>query len=465
MTRSAVPFKPSRLRPAAAVKSAPLFAGLALGVMASFVGCRGEDLSFDCENQAMNFLRTVDAEDRELRDIPESGPFPVTMTITEESLNRLVAGIIDDEVPFAGTVPFGVLPEGPGEAEFEASDVPIVIVRDVVGCRKCVVLRVNFGVRLDQEGDPLSSGSGFADIAVPLVLEDGEEDGTTTVLANYSEAFIDDWYLSVYGFDSDKNETLAGALKILMTEEIQNNFEPLALFSIGSWEIGKGQVELATRKIFVQGEMERLVLGMSTNLPLPEGAGLDVEAPLREGAAIGVAMDPILLDTMARRMMEEGEIPTRYDEDGNEDPDGIYAVSINKIESGGTGSNLDCQFRVWRTAEGYCGFANVSMPVTVALSENMKRVEVSAGAAVLVEGDNEGIGVAAEEEEQLVEDNQDLVATFRASLTEQLAETLNYEELDVEGSRIVFTTQDVSVDPEAINTYMDFEIFAKPEGD
>ncbi len=459
MSRSAAPPTRSRSLP---VKKAPLVAGLTLGVMASFVGCRGEDLSFDCENQAMNFLRTVDAEDRELRDIPDNGPFPVTMTITEESLNRLVAGIIDDEVPFAGTVPFGVLPEGPGEAEFEANDVPVVIVRDVVGCRRCVVLRVTFGVRLDQEGDPLSSGSGFADIAVPLELEANEEEGTTVVLANYSEAFIDDWYLSVYGFDSDKNETLAGALKLLMTEEIQANFEPLALFSIGSWEIGRGQVKMATRKVFVQGEQERLVLGLSTNLPLPEGAGLDVEAPLPEGVAIGVAMDPVLLDTMARRMMEEGEIPTRYDEDGNADADGIYAVSINEIEAGVAGNNLNTEFRVWRTAEGYCGFASLNMPVTIDLSENMKRIEVAAGNAVLIEGEGEGIGVAAEEEEQLVEDNQDLIMTFRRELTEQLAETLNYEELGVEGSRIVFTTTDVNVDADAVNTYLDFEIFDKP---
>ena len=445
--------------------SAPIVAGLALGAMASFVGCRGEDLSFDCENQAMNFLRTVDAEDRELRDIPDSGPYPVTMTITEESLNRLLAGVIDEDVPFAGTVPFGVLPEGPGEAEFQADETPEVIIRDVEGCRRCVILRVGFGVRLDQEGDPLSSGSGFAEIAVPLILEQNEDEGTTTVLANYAEAFIDNWQLSVYGFDSDKNEILAGALKLLMTEEIQENFEPLALFSLGSWSIGTGKVKLAARKVFVQGEQERLVLGLATNLPLPDGAGLDVEKPLPEGVAIGVSMDPVLLDTMARRMMEEGEIPTRYDEDGNEDADGIYAVSINEIVAGGTGSSLNTEFRVWRTAEGYCGFANIGMPVNIRLSDDMKRVEVNAGSAVLIPGENEGVGVAAEEEERLVDDNQDLVQTFRESLTEQLAETLNYEELDVEGSRILFTTQDVVVDADAVNTHLDFMIFDKPEGE
>jgi len=441
--------------------SAPrLLAALAVGAMATLVGCRGEDVTFDCENQAMNFLRTIDAEDRALRDIPDNGPFPVTMTLTEDALNRLVAGIIDDEVPFAGTVPFGVLPEGPGEAEFEANDVPEIIVRDVEGCRRCVILRVSFGVRLDQEGDPLSSGSGFADIAVPLTLEAG--DGTTTVLADYSEAFIDEWYLSVYGFDSDKNEILAGALKLLMTEQIQEGFEPLALFSIGSWSIGQGDVKMAARKVFVQGDQERLVLGMATNLPLPGEAGLDVETPLPEGVAIGVAMDPVLLDTMARRMMEEGEIPTRYNEEGEADADGIYGVSINEIEAGGTGSNLNTDFRVWRTAEGYCGFANVSMPVQVRLSENMKKVEVTAGAAILIPGENEGIGVAAEEEESLVDDNQDLVATFRAALTEQLAETLNFEELGVEGSRVIFTTQDVVIDEAAVNTHLDFQIFEKP---
>ncbi len=439
-----------------------LVAGLALGALASFVGCRGEDLSFDCENQAMNFLRTLDAEDRELREIPEDGPYPVAMTITGESLNRLVEGIIDDDVPFAGTVPFGVLPEGPGEAEFAATDAPRIILRDVVGCKRCVILSVDFGVRLDQEGVPLSSGSGFADIAVPLRLEQNPDDGTTTVLADYSDAFIDDWFVSVFGFDSEKNETLAGALQLLMTEEIQANFEPLPLFSIGSWTIGQNQVKLAAQKLFVQHESDRLVLGMNTNLPLPDGTGLDLEAPLPEGTAIGIAMDTQLLDTMSRRMMEEGEIPTRYDEDGDPDADGIYGVSINSIESGGGGKQLRTEFRVWRTADGYCGFANVEMPVTVGLNENGKKVEVSAGEASLIVGDNQGIGVAAEEEEDLVDENQDLVATFREELTEQLAETLNYEELGVEGSRIVFTTQDIVIDDAAINTYLDFEIFERP---
>ena len=165
---------------------------------------------------------------------------------------------------------------------------------------------------------------------------------------------------------------------------------------------------------------------------------------------------------MARRMMEEGEIPTRYNEDGEADPQGIYAVSINTIENGGGDKQLSTEFRVWRTAEGYCGFANVEMPVTIGLNERMTKIEVSAGQATLIPGDNEGIGVAAEEEKSLVEDNQDLVMTFREELTEQLANTLNYEELDVEGSRMVFTTQDVVVDESGINTYLDFMIFARP---
>ncbi len=438
-------------------------AGLALGAIASFVGCRGEDLSFDCENQAMEFLRTLDAADRELQPIPTTGPYPVAMTITEEGLNRMVEDIIEDDVPFAGTIPFGVLPGGPGEASFDAKNAPRISIRDVDGCKRCVVLTVEFGVRLDQEGDPLSSGSGFADIAVPLRLEENEDEGTTTILAEYSEAFIDDWFLSVYGFDSEKNDILAGALKRLLTEEIQAGFEPLELFTIGSWTIGRNQVKLAARELIVQPDSRRLVLGMNTNLTLPEDAGLDLDAPLPEDIPVGIAMDTRLMETMARRMMEEGEIPTRYDEDGEADPEGIYGVSINTIEGGGGSKQLRSEFRVWRTAEGYCGFANVEMPVSIALNERMTKVNVTAGAATLIPGDNEGIGVAAEEEKSLIEDNQELVMTFRKELAEQLANTLNYEELGVEGSRLVFTTQDVVVDPAAINTYLDFMIFAKPE--
>jgi hypothetical protein len=48
-----------------------------------------------------------------------------------------------------------------------------------------------------------------------------------------------------------------------------------------------------------------------------------------------------------------------------------------------------------------------------------------------------------------------------------VGKTLNYEELDVEGSRILFTTQDVVIGPvvapSRVDTFIDFLVLALPD--
>lgn len=432
-----------------------------LSTTAALSGCRGEDVTFDCEGQAMKFLRQAETEDRGLRDIPSEGPYPVAMFISEDGLNRLVASIIEEDVPFAGEIPFGILPEGPGEAKFEATSPPAMTLRPVEKCDNCVVFTIDFGVQLDQEGSPLSSGVGFADIAIPLKLVVDENAATATVIADYSTAFIDDWYLSVFGFDSNTHTTLAGALRLLLQEEIQGQFGEVELLQLGSWSLGSGEVTLLAREMQLQYDLGRIALGMASNLITPPTVGVDLNAPMPEDLPMKVAFDTEIMLTMARRMIEEGEIPQRYDEDGEADEDGIYGITLNTIEGQvANDKDLRTEFRVWRTADGYCGFANVEMPLTLSLNEMMTGIQVAAGEATLLEGDNEGIGVAAEEEKRLVDENQDLVATFRQELSEQVGNTLNYEELGVEGSRILFTTRDIVVGIETIDTQIDFLVLA-----
>jgi hypothetical protein len=329
-----------------------------------------------------------------------------------------------------------------------------------------VIFRVEFGVQISQEGVDLSSGSGWAELAIPLRLQSDDAAGATTVVADYSRAYIDRWDVSVFGFACRTHKVLCDALRILLEESIQEEFEPIELMQIGSWTIGRNEVKLSARDIIIQHDLDRIVLAMHTNLPLPEGVGLDLEAPLPAESKMGVAMHPGLMLAMAHRMLAEGEIPRRYDEDGNADADGIYGITLTTIRPGLDPKAMTTEFRVWRTAEGYCGFANVEMPLTVGVNVDTNAIAVSAGEAMLLPGgQTEGFGVAAEEEKRLVADNQDLVDTFRKELTEQLVNTLNYEELGVEGSRIIFTTQDITVSETAISTFFDFLVLALPEGE
>jgi hypothetical protein len=433
---------------------------LAAGALVLGSGCRGKDISFDCENQRSKFDDRASGEELPLvAEVPEKGPYPVAMQLTGAGVNKLLASIIDEEVPFAGTVPFGVLPQGPADAAFEPTSLPTIALTKVPGCPNCVVFHLDFGVQLSSPDMDLSSGAGFVDLYVPLRLDVDAAAGKSRLIADYGAATIGDWYLQVFGFDSDTHTMLAGALKLLLAEEIATNYDELLLLEVGSWEVGDGAVTLLVRDLVIDSDADKLVLAMHTNLPLGKGVGLDLAGALPEGSTMAVSMDPGLLLPMAHQMLAEGNIARIYDEDGNPDPSGIYGVTLEQIEANAAGNeSLDSTFRVWRVDEGYCGYAEAVMPLTLAVDPNDGSIDVTPGDAVLVAG--EGSGAAALEEKQLVNDNQDLIQTFRADLATQLADALNFSALDIEDSSLVFTNEGIELTPDEMRTYLNFTVYA-----
>jgi hypothetical protein len=438
-------------------RSSPGFFLLAIAALGAS-GCRGKDISFDCEVQHERFIAAAEAEERPLVPIPQSGPNPVGIQISEAALNELLASVVAD-IPFAGAVPFGVLPQGPSEASFMPKGAPTVVLDAVPGCDNCVLIHLDFTIGLaTTEGEPLSAGPGFADIAVPIVLETDETTGTSTLYADYSTAEIYDWFFSVFGFASDQHASVAGALQILMTEELQAN-PPKKLFSVGSWEIGNDQVRLIARDVTIHPDADKLVLGMQTNLDLPAAIQLDLTQPLPMGTEMLVSMDPVVLLAMMHRMLAEGEIPRTYDENGDPDAAGIYGVTIDNITPSGDGSRLIVRFKVWRTDEGYCGYAVAEMPLLLDVDMAFSQVTITPGDATVIEG--QGIGAAAAEEDELVESNQELVQEFRASLADQVGNTFNYDELDLEGSHILFNTVGVLANTSSLETFLEITVLAE----
>ncbi len=433
-------------------------------------GCRGKDISFDCENQRQRLNDRADAEEQDLVDVPTKGPYPVALQISTDGINRLLLSVIDEDVPFTGSVPFGLLPSGPADAKFSPTSVPVLRFEPTAGCRRCVVFHLDFNVQLDSEGKAISSGAGFVDLHVPLRLDSDAATGTSTLVASYGDAKIGNWYLSVFGFDSDDHTMLSGALKVLMSREIRESYGDVDLLTLDSWQIGQGDVRLLARELFVypddpatagDGEDEgKIVLAMHTNLPLGANIGLDLDKPLLPTTTMVVSMDPDLLLAMAHRMLAEGEIARFYDEDGNPDPDGIYAVSLDAITAAEAGNkSLKATFNVWRIDDGYCGFATVEMPISIDVDDSFQKIIVTAGQVIPIGG--EGSGAAAVEEQQLVDENQHLVDRFRDDLVEQLASTLNYEALALEGSDIVFINQDVQVTKDELTSFLNFVVLAQ----
>ncbi len=459
--RSSCTHAPASAQPAGRARGA---IGSAVGLAALLVAapaCRGKDISFDCENQRMRFNdAAIDEEDDLAAAVPSQGPFPVAMQITSAGINKLLVNVVDDGVPFSGTVPFGVLPQGPADASFEPTSPPEIRFEPIPSCPTCVVFHLSFGVKLASPDMPLSTGVGFTDLYVPLRLDVDEASGRSTLVAEYGKAQIGDWYLSVYGFDSNTHTMLAGALKLLMAEEIAANFDDVELLQIGSWDIGSGDVKLLVRQVIVQPENDKLVLALHTNLPLPKGVGLDLSQPLPEGSTMAVSMDPRLMLPMAHRMLAEGEIARLYDENGNADPHGIYGVTLENVEANEQGlERLDTTFRVWRVDEGYCGYAEAVMPLDLTVDNARQHILVEAGSAAVVAG--EGSGAAAKEETELVDMNQDLIDTFRKDLAEQVAKTFNYASLELENDTLVINNEGIDMTPTEMRTYLNFMVYAK----
>lgn len=423
-----------------------------LGVLAG--GCRGEDLSNDCDYQGQVYFQTLQQEVTELLSpVPDRGPYPVALQLTEDGINRLLGGAVaDQEVPFSGELPLPF-----ANIEFEPESDPVIEFADIPGCRNCIIFSLDFGVSLSSGDNPISSGPGHVELTVPMYLVSDEAAGVSTLIADYSQATVptDGLSLYVYGIDSSEHEVLTGALAVLFTERIREDFGSVELLQIGSWQLGDGDVTLLARELIVFPEDGKLALGMHTNLPLPTSAGLDLSGPLPDGIPMSVTMDPELFLTMSHRMFEEGEIARRYDESGDPDPDGLYGVTLSDMVGSTTGSpRLDSTFRVWRTNEGYCGFAEAVMPLNITVNNTQTGIDITPGDATVVDG--EGYGVGALQDPQLVENNQDLVKNFRESLAAAVGTTINYDALDLDGSTIIFAVQDVAVDADTINSYLDF---------
>lgn len=433
-------------------KGAAALVGMAASLALMTTGCRGDDISNDCELQGQAYIQTAQNEATPLlAPVPNRSPFPVTLELTEDGINRLLGGAVaDQDVPFTGNLPLG-----PANADFRPESDPVIEFVDLPGCNSCILFSLQFGINLATGNSPISSGVGNVSLSIPMRLDSDEEAGVSTLVADYSRAEVRDLQLVVYGINSEEHATLTGALKILLTERVQESFDEVELLQIGSWQIGQGDVRLIARRLIVRPEDDKLILGMQTNLPLAADVGIDLEGELPPGSPMAVKMDTRLFLTMSHRMFEEGEIARRYDEDGNPDDDGLFAVTLSDMVGNEMNSpQLDSTFRVWRTAEGYCGFAEAVMPLNVEVNSTNTGINITPGTATVIDG--EGYGQGALQDPELVDNNQHLVDNFRSDLADAIGTTVNYDALDLDGSTIVFAVQDVAVDPLSVNSYLDF---------
>lgn len=433
--------------------------GIIVASLATAAGCRGDDIYFDCEYQESEFRAAAEREGSLLDPVPQGGPYPVAIKFSELGVNKLLDGVVGQDVPFTGELPF-VWYSGPGTLQFEATSPPVIELESLEGCPTCVQYSFDFScVLIGVSGEPEGAGVGSVKFRIPMELEP-RGDSATALIADYSRLRVQELYLNAFGLETEEHPALVEALGLFMEEKIQESYGPTELLTLDSWQIGEGDVRLLARKLLVFPEEDTLVLAMQSNLPLPPGGGLDITGEMPMGVPMLLDFDISMFEAMVERLLAEGEIPRIYDEDGNPDEEGNYGVTLDHLVGAAEGQEfLNTQFRVWRFSDGYCGYATASMDLDVELPEG-EGVKLVPSEVVVLGG--QGAGAVAAEESQLVEDNQDVVEAFRTGVAENLGTTINYDALAIEGSNIVFETLAKDVLPTHLETWIDFTLVEPP---
>lgn len=439
--------------------------GAVLGSLAAAGGCRGPEDSwdYDCAAQEPEFRAAAEREGQLLAPVPNGGPYPVAIKLSEQGVNDLLEGVVGQDVPFTGELPF-IWYTGPGTLQFEATSKPVIELESLEGCPTCVQYSFDFStVMIGASGEPEGAGVGSVKFRIPMELEPKGDDATV-LIADYSRLRVQELYLNAFGLETEEHPGLVEALGWFMEEKIQETYGKTELLTLASWEIGNNDVRLLARKLMVFPEDDTLVLGMQSNLPLPPGGGLEITGAMPEGVPMLVDFDIEMFEAMVERLLQEGGIPRIYDEEGAASEDGNYGVTLDHIVGAAQGQEfMTTQFKVWRFAGDSngdrCGYLVATMDLDVELVEG-EGVVLTAGSVAVIEAF--GSVAVAEDNDELVNDNQKVVETFRSGVADNLGTTINYDALAIDGSNIVFETLAKDVYPDHLETWIDFTVVEAP---
>lgn len=459
----------SHPRPARPGRPVLLGATLALGAVSCEQCIRGHDQPLDCSDRLEQFEAVADKEGNLLAAIPDKNSFPMALVISEKGIAELLKGVTSDTNPVAGGMVelFGL------NLEIVPLKTEVELTSEFDKCSRCVIFSVDFTLQaLTDSGKSQAAGSGSSKVEIPLRLEPVVGD-TTALIAAYDEMTILDLPMRVMGFDTSSYPELEKAIEIRMTELLREQSAPIELMRFEPWSIGTGTVKVAARQFAVFPETGVIALGMQTNLDLPKDVALEVGQAIQDDRMMAVQMHPGLLFGMAERMLAEGEIPRRYDDDGQPDPEGAQAITLTKLSKNVLGdTDLDVEFRVWRTKGSvpgepeYCGYADAVTVLRLGLADTANlqdRITVTPTDELRVLG-GDGVGDLYEDNQEYVDDNKDLVEYFKRSLSDQIGITVNYNELAVDGQNIIFDAKGLTVTDKSIDILLDFLVLAAPEG-
>lgn len=409
-------------------------------------GIADQLLGESCDDTAAALSATLDEEGRLSEEVAEEAPYPMSIIVSQEALNRLLREVADTNVDPIDVTLGSVL--GVDVSAEVSPEVPLIQIEAVEGCPTCITAEVSFGLAVRAAGFTIGA-EGEARFQLPIRMEpEGLE--RTRVFGDFDRATFeridirvtDDADFSVPFVDLSVNDLIDLAEPTLTeytTTLVQEGYGAVELFELEPWQIGDGDIRLLGRGPLLYPEHRTLVLGVHTNLVRPLSSSVGLEPALPEGADIGLQLHPELVQVMVQRMMHEGHIARAYSGEGEAmgagesssagDALGVgssFDVTLSTLEQSTRAPGLlTAGFTLW-SPEGVCGSAELVAELGasvgdagVALTAQDIRVERGEGA----------FGFLAESADSWL--NSD----FMRDVIDVSEFTLNYDEMNLPNNK------------------------------
>jgi|GEM_PF-2645303 len=400
-----------------------------------------ELVGVSCEDSALELEEALSLEGNLSDEIAEEGPYPMSIIVSQDALNRLFASVADNGIDPI-TLRVGEL------LGFEVSvtvspELPLIQIEAVEGCETCIITDVSFGLAVSVASFTIGA-EGQARYQFPVRMEpEGME--ATHVFGDFDQSSFqtldievtDDADFSIPFVDVSVNDVidfLEPDIRDYVNELVREEYGAVELFTLEPWVIGNGDVKLLGRGPLLYPEHRTLIIGIHTNLvqPLSERVGLEPELP--EGADIGMQFHPELVQVMVQRMMHEGHIARAYDERGSAmmsseaslDEEGFassFEVTLSTLEqSQDEDGLLTAGFTLWRTDDYLCGSAELLAELGASVGDGGVRLTAQ---DVRIEGGEGAFGILAE----TIDDWLD--SDLMRDVIDVSEFTLNYDELNL----------------------------------
>lgn len=337
----------------------------------------GELIGEGCEEPALALDEALSAEGQLSEEVAEEPPYPMSLIVSQDALNRLFAEVNDQGIDPISLNVGSVL--GVDVSVRVSPDLPLIQIEAVEGCETCIITEVSFGLAVSAAGFTIGA-EGEARYMFPVRMEpEGLE--ATHVFGDFDQSELlaldlrvtDDADFEIPFVDVSVNDLIDLAepdIQRYVNRLVREEYGAVELFTLEPWEIGNGDVKMLGRGPILYPEHRTLIIGVHTNLVQPLSESVGLEPVLPEGADIGMQFHPELVQVMVQRMMHEGHIARSYDEQGSAmsaegevDEFGVstgFDVTLSTLEQSSRDDGLlTAGFTLWRTAGGLCGSAEL----------------------------------------------------------------------------------------------------------